>query len=66
MKGSETGVDRGHSEPCIHYAQKLDLTLKHHINNFDLTGPGQAMDDLSGYMDTKMLLKAGPKEYPGQ
>eukprot|EP00969_Alexandrium_andersonii_P014776 645885-Alexandrium_andersonii.AAC.1 len=59
-------VDRDHSEPCVHYAQKLDLTLKHHIDDFDLTGPDQAMNDLLGCTDSKMLLEEGPKEYPGQ
>eukprot|EP00969_Alexandrium_andersonii_P125198 5534177-Alexandrium_andersonii.AAC.1 len=60
------GMDRGHSEPCIYYSQKLDLTLKHHIDDFDLTGPDQALGDLLSFMGTKMLLKVGAKEYPGQ
>eukprot|EP00969_Alexandrium_andersonii_P048894 2144650-Alexandrium_andersonii.AAC.1 len=66
MHGSNMGMTRGHSEPCTYYSQALDLTLKHHIDDFDLTGPDQAMDDLLGFMGTKMLLKVGPKEYPGQ
>eukprot|EP00969_Alexandrium_andersonii_P307945 13611957-Alexandrium_andersonii.AAC.1 len=57
---------RDSSEPSIYDSQKLDLTLKHHSDGLDLTGPDQAKDDLLGYMGTKMMLKMGPKEYPGQ
>eukprot|EP00969_Alexandrium_andersonii_P040734 1785626-Alexandrium_andersonii.AAC.1 len=61
MRDFNMGMDRGHSEPCSCNSQKLDLMLKHHINDFDLAEPDQAMGDLVGCMDTKMLLMVEPK-----
>eukprot|EP00969_Alexandrium_andersonii_P193624 8552244-Alexandrium_andersonii.AAC.1 len=54
--GSEMGADQDHSEPCSYDSQKLDPTLKRHMDGLYPTEMGKHMK----------LCKVEPKEHLGQ